>query len=554
MTDSEFRAYLYMMSTRGTAFWEMLYSYNLLNEGNKWMINAEALSFIDKNFDILRNSIYFGQSPVNGNIYGYSCWNTADNGQVQGLVSFRNPSSSSKTYTFTLDKSVGVPEDATGLYPSLVIEYSGSQTEAATDVTGNVNVGTTALSYGQTVATASAVSTAADYRTLDLTFGTTLDESKKYTVEVNGLADWNGNTTTAASPEFFYNPGGIVVKVASAADITPADAATVKTDLHCDDAQQATLTGAVQPTSGKYFNGRGAFSLSFLLNTTESNATIASQAGAYSVALVGGKVCFTVGDLSYTAETNVSDGNSHHVVCLRENNGMIKVYVDGDLQGTAYDKAHVCDPVAAGALTLGEDGKTISLTGFELRVGAYNYSEVGTASTTNKYLVVTVSAPFGVELSIANAEKTLTGDDGTVQGRVSKGGSVSFNATPKTGYTITSYVLNGEEKAVELTTNQPLSETLSDINADQTVYINVAVPTGINETTAGYDLQIGKDRIAVTGAEGHVALQVLNLAGQLVAEGEGEGMAVVSRAGQPEGAYIVVVKANDGEHAFKFVK
>ena len=226
MTDSEFRAYLYMMSTRGTAFWEMLYSYNLLNEGNKWMINAEALSFIDKNFDILRNSIYFGQSPVNGNIYGYSCWNTADNGQVQGLVSFRNPSSSSKTYTFTLDKSVGVPEDATGLYPSLVIEYSGSQTEAATDVTGNVNVGTTALSYGQTVATASAVSTAADYRTLDLTFGTTLDESKKYTVEVNGLADWNGNTTTAASPEFFYNPGGIVVKVASAADITPADAAT----------------------------------------------------------------------------------------------------------------------------------------------------------------------------------------------------------------------------------------------------------------------------------------------------------------------------------------
>ncbi len=613
MTDSEFRAYLYMMSTRGTAFWEMLYSYNLLNEGNKWMINAEALTFIDKNFDILRNSIYFGQSPVNGNIYGYSCWNTADNGQAQGLVSFRNPSSSSKTYTFTLDKSVGVPEGATGLYPSLVMEYSGSQTEAATDVTSNVNVGTTALSYGQTftvtlkggeirlirfgakdetpaavetatsitdghvtlkfdepviaqadefvlkadgqtVATASAVSTAADYRTLDLTFGTTLDESKKYTVEVSGLADWNGNTTTVASPEFFYNPGGVVVKVASADDITPADAATVKTDLHCDDAQQATLTGAVQPTSGKYFNGRGAFSLSFLLNTTESNATIASQAGAYSVALVGGKVCFTVGDLSYTADTNVSDGNSHHVVCLRENNGMIKVYVDGDLQGTAYDKAHVCEPVAAGALTLGEDGKTISLTGFELRVGAYNYSEVGTASTTNKYLVVTVSAPFGVDLSIANAEKTLTEDDGTVQGRVSKGGSVTFGATPLAGYTITSYVLNGEEKAVELTEGQSLSQTLSGINADQTVYINVAVPTGINETTAGYDLQISKERITVTGAEGHVALQVLNLAGQLVAEGEGEGTAVVSRAGQPEGAYIVVVKANDGEHAFKFVK
>lgn len=48
MTDAEFRAYLYMMATRGTAFWEMLYSYNLMDEGNKWMINAEALNFIEK--------------------------------------------------------------------------------------------------------------------------------------------------------------------------------------------------------------------------------------------------------------------------------------------------------------------------------------------------------------------------------------------------------------------------------------------------------------------------------------------------------------------------
>jgi len=42
MTAEQFKNYLYMMGTRGTAFWELYYSDSLLDK-DKYLVNAEFL-------------------------------------------------------------------------------------------------------------------------------------------------------------------------------------------------------------------------------------------------------------------------------------------------------------------------------------------------------------------------------------------------------------------------------------------------------------------------------------------------------------------------------
>lgn len=118
MTDEEFRKYMLMMTTRGTAFWELYYSYNMFNEA-KWRINADALRFVRNNYDVLKTSQFIGGSPTAGEIYGYSAWTKAS-----GIVSLRNPSNEKKSFTLTLDKTIGVYELTENLNRVLIYPYT----------------------------------------------------------------------------------------------------------------------------------------------------------------------------------------------------------------------------------------------------------------------------------------------------------------------------------------------------------------------------------------------------------------------------------------------
>ena len=88
MNEEQFEKYLYMIMTRGTSYWELYYSFNLMNEG-KWMVNSEVLKWGEENFDILRNAKLIGNASAgSGNVYGYSSW-----AEDKGVISLRNPSS-----------------------------------------------------------------------------------------------------------------------------------------------------------------------------------------------------------------------------------------------------------------------------------------------------------------------------------------------------------------------------------------------------------------------------------------------------------------------------
>ncbi len=48
-TTDEFRKFLYQLAARGTSFWELYFSYNMLDE-EKWQVCAELLRWAEENF------------------------------------------------------------------------------------------------------------------------------------------------------------------------------------------------------------------------------------------------------------------------------------------------------------------------------------------------------------------------------------------------------------------------------------------------------------------------------------------------------------------------
>lgn len=118
MTDEEFRKYMLMMTTRGTAFWELYYSYNMFSP-EKWQINADALRFVRNNYDVLKTSRFIGGSPKKGEAYGYSAW-TED----CGIVSLRNPSNRPQQFVLTLDKIIGTFDNANEFQKVMIYPYT----------------------------------------------------------------------------------------------------------------------------------------------------------------------------------------------------------------------------------------------------------------------------------------------------------------------------------------------------------------------------------------------------------------------------------------------
>ena len=123
MSDEEFRKYMFMMTTRGTAFWELYYSYNMFNEA-KWRINADALRFVRNNYNIIKTSRFIGGSPTKGEVYGYSAW--AEN---VGVISLRNPSNETKKFTVVLDKLTGTFPCAKDMKKISIYPYNSAEDE-----------------------------------------------------------------------------------------------------------------------------------------------------------------------------------------------------------------------------------------------------------------------------------------------------------------------------------------------------------------------------------------------------------------------------------------
>ena len=405
-TTDELREHLYMLGTRGTAFWEYYYSPSMF-DNEKWQVNAEAANWIEDNFDILQKSKMFGGDPEKEQVYGYSCWNGN-----QGIVSIRNPKNVEQTYTLKLDEKVGVSSGVKNVYGKVVVGDQSRQTNDA--VSHNTELTYTLkpkevliVQYGAQDGTSAKIeSMHADKNKVSVTFDERIQTPKagNFTVDGNKVTDVKLDadlrTAVLTVEKELEDTSDVTVKVNGVKDVVGNVSKTDFTDDYyakdlINGIGKTTLDGTPIDKGNKYaLNGTRGFTVSGEINTTKTNAEIARQDGAFTVGIDGdGYLTFNFngmsvnsnhtektrqndGSVTESVEGIIADGKKHQFAAVKEENGMIKLYMDGELVNSTYDASKVNPNVSKGNLVFG-DGLTGDVEYVTLHDKGLGFDEVG---------------------------------------------------------------------------------------------------------------------------------------------------------------------------------
>lgn len=412
-TDDEFRMYLYMIAMRGSGLWDMLYSSELLDVDNRWLINSEVLSFAEENQEILKNSVIFGKTPLEGSTYGYSAWN--DDG-TEGFVALRNPSNSKTDFGFSLNNRYGINSLGQSWNQTLTMRYPDSIHESiepthrqygdsivyslgpgevvilhftpqfdteppiirsihANDSIGkkivldfsekvivndeiNINV---LDPHGRSLPIFE-VNLLPNHRTMMIELEEPLSLGVSYKAVVGGVLDYSGNVINHGGYEFEYFKNSIVFM-----------------------ADTAALLDYSNEIKG--ISGEDDFCIQMILRTPHADKDeyqLLHQGGDCSINLVQGRVVFKVGELSVETTDIVTDANPHMVSCNREANGMLKIYLDGQLQNSMYGKGTPTTYIHQRPLTyIDEDGIIKYLIVYDKSVQPMHINEILNENTTD---------------------------------------------------------------------------------------------------------------------------------------------------------------------------
>lgn len=385
MDGEQFRNYLYMMGTRGTAFWELYYSDSIFND-EKYLINADFLKWEEENFDMLRNAKWVGGNPSSTatlasgtsgaagkqDAYGFAGFNNAGD---EGIISMRNPAATAKKISFKLDSGIGCKSD--GSYHVVLDHVYTEGDKAAAEAPKTVKHGQTiemtlqpgevqiwhlskdgdtaapilsklytennttlrvqasehvsgakfeVLVNGKKVELAdNAVKAYADLKTFDITLPAPYGDNVKIEVKAIAGTDAAGNKLEGSIARTGYT-GGIIATVSEPECTTISRKAA---SVEGSDGFSAEVT-VVNPVAGK---------------------TILSQGNQWSISINGeGKAVFTMNGV--TAVSDVVVPNLASISVARENNGMMKLYVNGEIAGSAFDKKNVDYTVAKDAIKI----------------------------------------------------------------------------------------------------------------------------------------------------------------------------------------------------------
>lgn len=436
-TDEDFQNYLYMLSTRGTAFWELYYSDSIMTDG-KYEITGEFLEWAEENYHMLKNSKMIGGKPditklSNGDLsdqtqaeaYGFSCFDGTD-----GIISLRNPSANAdKTIKFTFDRTMGVAEGAGTLNYYLEHSYLLSDKSAQTGT----------LKYGQEYTVNLKPN---EVRILRVSAEKDTTAPKIDRIMTDGAKELTVKFDEKVSGNLFKVENAKVSSIKKSADDTtyhivlaeaPANEATVKVipqDIKDMSGNKATEAASVVyhkdsvivekeaiaeageiAAADRSLNSNNGFTVYAAVNTTATDKSLVSQNGQYELKVTAeGKASFTLNGATAVSGKSINDGAEHKVVGVKENNGMLKLYVDGTLEGSAYNEKNRFHEVKKAAITAGE-----GVTAAAVYDIAYGYNEVANLGEqeglpklklTND--MITVS-----ETSEGSKDKVLDGDNTT---------------------------------------------------------------------------------------------------------------------------------------------
>ncbi|MEG0528135.1 MAG: discoidin domain-containing protein, partial [Longicatena sp.] len=414
MTDEQFANYLYMMSTRGTGFWELYYSDSIMTDG-KYEVTGEFLAWAEENFHILKNAKMIGKNPAEGvvlggisqkgtyNAYGFSAWD-----KEEGIISMRNPDSKAKEITFTLDRNIGLADSLNGKTIIKTTIHSYNMPDGADDAYQTLNYGDTVtitLQPGETRIWS--LSTKEDTKAPTITNIST-DGDKTITVKfdekVNGklfrVEGQKISKISKSADRITYDillaeapKSGTTLKVSASdiEDLAGNKASTKATSITYYEnnvvVSKADVSETTQVENG--LEGNGSYSVAAGITTTENNMVVASQADAYTLGIdEQGKAYIQMQDARATSKIAVNDGVKHTICAVKENNGMLKLYIDGELDSSAYSAANKDYMIKKSNTIVGEAGKqaTIDLQVYDLGYGYDEVKELANPSTDRKPL------------------------------------------------------------------------------------------------------------------------------------------------------------------------
>ena len=453
-TDEDFQNYLYMLSTRGTAFWELYYSDSIMTEG-KYEITGEFLEWAKENYRMLKNSKMIGGKPdvtklnnfdsneAQAEAYGFSCFDGTD-----GIISLRNPSASAdKAITFTFDRTMGVAENAGTLNYYLEHSYLLSDKSAQTGT----------LKYGQEYTVNLKPN---EVRILRVSADKDTTAPKIDRIMTDGAKELTVKFDEKVSGSLFKVENAKISSIKKSADDTtyhielaeaPANEAAVKVtpqDIKDMSGNKATEAASVVyhtdsvivekeaiteagelVAADKSLNSNNGFTVYATVNTAETNKSLVKQNDQYELKVTAeGKASFTLNGATAVSSKVINDGAEHKVVGVKENNGMLKLYVDGTLEGSAYNEKNRFHKVEKAAITA-EDGVTAAAV-YDI---AYGYDEVAN-----------LGEPEGLpKLTLEDSMITVSGtttEDGVNKANVLDGN----NATYWTSQDVTEGTVNSE--------------------------------------------------------------------------------------------------------------
>ena len=421
-TTEVFREYLLDNAMRGTAFWELYYSPSLFDE-EKWEVTADVLDFAETNHNVLKNAKLFvqeGKNPSNG-VYGYSAWNnkkgfvsfvnptatkqtyelTLDN--IVGVPTSMKGLKEYSIYPYaagTTGKTVSYGDTLkVTLEPnsSVIYQYGNTDSKAPEFVSAKPEFVSAKITKKDTIEvrfnervsddikfkvngkSAEAV-LQDDYRTFEVKAS---DLSDAANLSISGIKDVYGNEASAVEVE--ARTAKEIAKVASKEDVK-GDVSESKSDSKT----LLNLKNKAYTITENGIKGDDDFSVSMTVDTKSSNTVLLKQDDDFQLSIdADGYVVFNVKGQQVTSKENVTtvvehasgkfntneykesvtqtttigkvnDGKLHVVHAVREPNGMLKLYVDGRLATSAYDKKNHGADLSGAPVVLG----STKFTGF----------------------------------------------------------------------------------------------------------------------------------------------------------------------------------------------
>lgn len=432
-TPEVFREYLFANAMRGTALWEVYFSPSIMEE-EYWQIAADVLTWAEDNHEVLKNAQYFGNDPAEG-VYGHACFD-----ENRAIISFTNPLDEAQTYTLNIDGTIGANKSLTGargfqVYPyeekdlgvlaygdtvtvelkphqTIVWQYGLTDVEAPTvvlsrsDGEDKIIVKFSERVYLDTAAIEDVQTTASlqeDYRTVVLQAEESLAGAKQVNICVR---DMSGNVYESPVMVMCYGEEDAIVRVVDADSMKGAEDIRVMYD-------EATGTSWMDGVDQEYeiltdneLTGSGPFTISTGVQTETCGVALVTAGDDVKLSVDrDGYVKFTVGDVTLTSQKNVTtvtekaqgifgtdayvpaqtetivvgkvnDGKAHAVTAVREANGMLKLYLDGELCASGYDEEKRNQELSGGTITVADDAFYGKLAEVSIWNKALGYDEV----------------------------------------------------------------------------------------------------------------------------------------------------------------------------------